>query len=492
MLLFMSEKLTLEKLEKKLWSCAEILRGSIDSNEYKDYIFGLLFLKRVSDVFEEQKEKVDWPFKDDADFYDFFIPEKANFKNLLKFNDNLWEEINKVLELIEEENSTLEWVLVSIDYNNKNKLSDEAIKKLLDIMNEVNLRNDNLENPDILWQAYEYLIKNFADDSGKKWGEFYTPKEIVKLLAHLADIKEWMSICDPACWSGWILVSAINELKEKGLNHKNIIVHGQEKNRTTWAICKINMFLHNVLDARIEHGDTMKHPKLIEWWELIKYDRVLANPMWNQKEWHRDMFEKWDPYNRVKYGIPPMSSWDWIWMQHMLKSLKANWHMWIVLDNWVLFRWSAEWKIREWFIKDDLIECVIWLPDNLFYNTSAPGCIVVINKDKKEGRKWKILFIDASKDFEDGKNQNKLRDKDLVKITDTYLNFKEVDKYSKIVDFAEIEENDFNLNIARYVDWQDEVEQIDINKEYQELKTILEEREESRKKVDEFMKELGL
>ena len=275
----MWDKLTLQDLEKKIWSCANVLRGSIDSSEYKDYIFWLLFLKRVSDVFLEQREKIEDQFKDDKDEYDFYLTEKAFFDNLLNKPDNIWEEINKALEAIEGENPILEWVLVSIDYNDKNKLTDEVLKKLLNHMNDLNLRNDNLENPDILWQSYEYLIKQFADDSGKKGWEFYTPKEVVQVLTKTADIKEWVKIVDWNCGSGWILVSCIEELKNKWLNQKDITIHWQEKNRTTWAIAKLNMFLHNIMDSRIEHWDSMIDPQLSENWELLKYDRVLANPV---------------------------------------------------------------------------------------------------------------------------------------------------------------------------------------------------------------------
>ncbi len=487
----MPDKLTLQALEHKLRDCANILRWSIDSSEYKDYIFGLLFLKRVSDVFEEQREKIRPEFQDDKEEYDFFVPAKSLFANLLKAHDNIGEHINKALEAIEEENTVLEWVLVTIDYNDKHRLTDEALQKLLHKINEVNLRNDNLENPDILGQAYEYLINRFADDAGKKWGEFYTPKEVVQLLTMTADIKEWMSICDPACWSGGILASAVETLRSKWLNYKNISIEWQEINRTTWAICKLNMFLHNVMFAKIEHGNTMKNPKLLEDWELKKYDRVLANPMRNQKERHREMFESGDPYGRVIYDIPPKSSGDWMRIQHMFKSLKHDGMMGIVLDNGVLFRWSKEGNIRKWFIDDDFIECVIGLPDNLFYNTSAPWCIVIINKNKAKERTNKILFIDASKDYQEGKNQNKLREMDLEKISTTYLDRKEQEKYSYVADLEEIQENDYNLNIARYVDTSEPEEVIDVAKEYNELQGLLEDRDDAKKKVDGYIKELG-
>ncbi len=483
-------KLSLKELETKLWACANVLRGSIDSSEYKDYIFWLLFLKRVSDVFLEQREKIEEPFKDDKEEYDFYIPHKALFSELLKKSDNIWEEINKSLEAIEDENTILQWVLVTIDYNDKNKLSDEALKKLLDYMNELDLSNANLENPDILWQWYEYLIKQFADDGGKKWWEFYTPKEVVAVLTHTADITEWMKIVDWNCGSWWILVSCVDELKRKWMNRKDLTIHWQEKNRTTWAIAKLNMFLHNILDARIEHGDSMSNPKLINDWELMRYDRVLANPMRNQKEWSREELEKWDVFGRIKYSLPPKSSADWMWIQHMFASLNSKWRMWVVLDNWVLFRWAKEWEIRQWFIKDDFIDCVIWLPDNLFYNTSAPWCIVILKKAKDEQRKWKILLIDASKEYEEWKNQNKLRQQDIQKITDTYLNFKQVEWYSYIANFEEIKENDFNLNIARYVDNQEQEEEIDIAQTYTELQNLYTQREQSKNKVDDYIKEL--
>ena len=482
--------LTLQELKTKLWSCASTLRWSIDSSEYKDYIFWLLFLKRVSDVFLEKRETIEEQFRNDKDEYDFYIPNRALFSELLKKADNIWESINKALEAIEEENISLEWVLVSIDYNDKYRLTDWVLKKLLDTVNDIDLRNINLENPDILGQAYEYLIEKFADDSGKKGWEFYTPKEIVQVLARIAQIGEWMSICDPACGSGWILVSCFNELKRQGLNPKNLTIEGQEINRTTWSIAKLNMFLHNIMSARIEHGNTMSNPKLIDGGKLKKYDRVLANPMRNQKEWSREYFETGDSYGRVRYWIPPKSSGDWMWMQHMLASLKSDGRIWVVMDNWVLFRGGAEWSIREGFLEDDLIECVIGLPDNLFYNTSAPWCIVIVNNNKSQERKWKVLFIDASREFEQGKKQNKLRSEDIDRIVETYSEFAELWKYSIVSTLEQIKENDYNLNIARYVDMSNAEESVDIQLIYNQIKDLKAERDRTSQEVDDYMQEL--
>lgn len=484
-------KLTLDKLESFLWTAADIMRGSIDSAEYKHYIFGLLFLKRLSDQFDEERKQVKGD-PEDPDNYQFFVPERARWKSIRKISEGIGNAIDKGFEALEETNSLLEGILSPIQFEDAKRLSDATLNKLITHFSqaEYNLANSNLSEPDILGRAYEYLIKQFADDSGKKGGEFYTPNGVVKLLVRILNPQEGMRICDPACGSGGMLIESANCLKEQGKNPNNISIFGQEKNLNTWAIAKMNLLLHNILDSRIEHGDTMADPKFIEDNHLMLFDIVIANPMWNQKEWSREIFEKGDPYGRAKYGIPPKSSGDWMWVQHMLSTLNHKGQMGVVLDNGALFRGSREKKIRKAIIEKDLIEGIIALPSNLFYNTGAPGCLIIINRQKSVDLKNKIFFIHAENEFEEGKAQNFLRDEHFQKIAETYHKKKSIEKFSDLIDFEEIQENDFNLNVSRYIDILPEEEPVDVIACLRELEKVRQDRIQLEENFKENMKEL--
>ncbi len=485
-------KLTLEKFEAFLWSAADILRGSIDSAEYKQYIFGLLFLKRLSDEFDEECEQVKGD-PEDPDNYQFFVPKRARWRNIRKISEGIGNAIDKAFEALEEQNPLLEGVLTPIEFQDPKKLPDAALNKLVTHFSkpELNLANSNLSEPDILGRAYEYLIKQFADDAGKKGGEFYTPHGVVKLLIRILDPQEGMRICDPACGSGGMLIESVNYLKELGKNPNNISIFGQEKNLNTWAIAKMNLLLHNVLHGRIEHGDTMADPKLIEDNYLMLFDIVVANPMWNQKEWSRELFEKGDPYGRAKYGVPPKSSGDWMWVQHMLATINHNGRIGVVLDNGALFRGQREGKIRKVFIEADLIEGIVALPPNLFYNTGAPGCLIIINKNKLEDLKNKIFFIHAENEYQEGKAQNFLLDNHIKKISETYKAKKLMEKFSDLIELEEIKDNDFNLNVSRYIDILPEEEPIDIAECIVEINKLQEERSKLDKQFERNMEELG-
>jgi type I restriction enzyme M protein len=497
--------LTLNELNSHLYKSANILRGSIDSSEYKQYIFGMLFLKRLNDQFEEKvtqikdelvKEGMDVSqaeeiAKKDATEHagSFFVPERARWDELKKKSSDVGEAINKAFESLEHENPALEGVLLAIDFNDKERLTDAVLQKLVLHFSTYNLANHNLENKDMLGRAYEYLIKHFADDSGKKGGEFYTPEEVVELLVKLVDPDEKMRICDPTAGSGGMLIQSLHHLEEKGKKSNKISLFGQEKNLNTWAICKMNMLLHGILDARIEKGDTMSDPKLVENGELMLFDRVIANPMWNQKEWSRAWLEKGDPFGRVKYGLPPKSSGDWMWIQHMMATLNSTGKLGIVLDNGVLFRGGQEKVCRQGYVDDDKIECVINLAPNLFFNTGSPATILIFNKAQtKEG---KILFIDATAEYEEGKAQNFLRPEHLKKIMKAYNDFKPVDKFASVVEKSQIIENDYNLNVSLYVDTSEPEEEVDVSKVNNELKDLIKKREDSYKELQGHLKELG-
>ena len=496
-----ADLLSVAQLERYLWSAADILRGSIDSSDYKSYIFGLLFLKRLSDRFEEEAEKfvadgvseaVAWT---DLDEHQFFVPDRARWSTIQKQATSIGETLNKACAALEEQNSALEGVLAGIDYNDERKLGDgknrdTVLARLVQHFSQVSLRNDRMAEPDLLGRAYEYLIEQFADDAGKKGGEFYTPRMVVRLIVELLAPSERMRICDPTAGSGGMLIECAHYIGRHGEDPGNLTLHGQEKNLGTWAICKMNMLLHGLPDARIEKGDTIRDPKLVDEGELLLYDRVIANPPFSLDEWGRDVAEN-DGYGRFRFGLPPKTKGDFAFVQHMVAVLNNSGRLGVVMPHGVLFRGAAEGKIRQGLLRDDLFEAVIGLAPNLFYGTGIPASILVLNRDKPVARRGRVLFINASAEFEDGSNQNRLRGHDIERIAGTFHTYADVEKYARVVPLAEIEQNDWNLNISRYVDTAEEEEHIDVAEAVRRLRELERDRDVAEATMNRCLAELG-
>lgn len=518
-------KITQKDINDAVWKACDTFRGSIDPSVYKDYVLTMLFLKYLSDVYDDTHESYLKKYKGDKErakramqYERFRVPEQSHFKYLYERRNesNIGELINIALTDLEEANREKLYsedgagIFQNIDFNSSKlgepKDKNQRLKTLLiDFTNEkLDLRPSHLGGADIIGGAYEFLISNFASDAGKKAGEFFTPSEVSTLLARLTKSKPGSRICDPTCGSGSLLIKAGREVGSADFS-----LYGQEANGSTWALAVMNMFLHGFDNASIRWGDTIRNPKLREGDLLMKFDTVVANPPFSLDKWGKVEDKEggkttisYDPesdkYNRFWRGVPPKSKGDWAFITHMIETLNEQGKAGVVVPHGVLFRGASEGKIRQKVLEENLIEAVIGLPANLFFGTGIPAAIMVFNKNKKKNTN--VLFIDASRQYESGKNQNRLREEDIKHIVDIYRKFSSgkleagivEEKYAYVATVKEIEENDFNLNIPRYVDTFEEEEEVDISAVQQQIEKLENELAAVRKEMNKYLKELGV
>lgn len=466
----MQKKTTKETVENIVWKACDTFRGSIDSSLYKDYILSMLFVKYLSDFAKEKIKELESKYSGDKlkrrlERMNYKISKDASFEYLLKNKEapNIGEIINTALRKIEKDNpQKFDGIFNNIDFNDSNKFGETKtrnaiLKHLLEDFSdsELDLSPSALQNNDVMGDAYEYLISNFASDAGKKGGEFFTPPEVSTLIAKIVSDRTGVKIYDPTCGSGSLLIKV-----NKEIGRENCTIYGQEKNSQTFALCRMNMYLHEIGDeAKIEWGDTIKEPKFTDKGELRKFDVVVANPPFSLDKWGEEIALN-DKYNRFEFGVPPKSKGDLAFLLHMINSMKENGITAVVMPHGVLFREAGEGFIREKIIENNLIDTIIGLPPNLFYGTSIPACIIVLKNNRKNKD---IFFIDASEEYDKGKRQNKLREEDISKILTAYRKRKDILKYCRAVSFEEIKANNYNLNISRYLISAEEKSDINLN-----------------------------
>lgn len=453
----LKQGLTLSQLEQYLSKAAWILKGPVDASDFKVYIFPLLFFKRISDVYDEEyrvaleESDGDKTYASLPEMHRFEVPAGCHWRDVRETTTNVGLAIETALRGIEQANQDyLYGIFGDAQWSNKNKLSDRLLIDLIEHFSQYTLANENVD-PDMLGQAYEYLIKHFADLTNKKAGEFYTPRSVVHLLGLILDPHEGETIYDPACGTGGMLLECVDHLKDNKEDYRTLKLSGQEKNLTSSSIARMNMFLHGIEDFEILRGDTLRNPGFFEADGLKTFDCVIANPPFSLKDWGADNWVN-DPYGRNIAGVPPKGNGDMAWVQHMVKSMNSTGRMTVVLPHGALFRKGAEGKIRKELLKQDLLEAVIGLGPNIFYGTQLAACVMVFKQNKNAEKKGKVLFIDASDQIRVGRAQNFLEPTHVQKIYDWYRSYQDVENYVKVASFADLEENDFNLNIPLYVE----------------------------------------
>lgn len=492
-------KVNQSEINDVAWRACDTFRGVVDPSDYKNYILVMLFWKYVSDVWRDHRDRYMQEYGNDPVRVQrrlsrerFQLPDGCDFASLYEQRNepDIGERMNVALEKIEEANKAkLEGVFREVDFNSENKLGETKdrnarLKHLLEDFNDrrLDLRPSVVGDEDVIGNVYEYLLERFASDAGKKAGEFYTPGMVSTLLARLLAPRKGNTICDPAAGSGSLLIKVGRQADER-----DFALFGQESNGTTHALCRMNMFLHGMDSFRIEWGDTLRNPKLVENDQLMKFDIVVANMPFSLDKWGIAEAQA-DPFHRYHRGLPPKSKGDYAFITHMIETAReGTGKVGVVVPHGVLFRGGAEGKIRRKLIEENLLEAVIGLPANLFFGTGIPAAILLFNKGKTHGD---VIFIDASHEFQEGKNQNRLTEENIAKIVSTYQAFQTVEKYAYRATPQEIADNDFNLNIPRYVDTFEEEEEIDLDAVQAEIAKIETELVEVRQKMERNLKEL--
>ena len=492
--------MTLSELESHLWESANILRGPVDAADFKTYIFPLLFFKRVSDVHDEEREAALAEFSGDdeaasfAENYRFQIPEGCHWRDVRQVATNVGQALQTAMRGIEQANPhTLYGIFGDAHWSNKDRLSDSLLRDLIEHFSRIDLGNKAAKS-DILGQSYEYLIKKFADATNKKAGEFYTPRSVVKLMVNILDPREGESIYDPTCGTGGMLLEAVHHVRETQGDVRKLWgkLFGQEKNLTTAAIARMNLYLHGAEDFQIVRGDTLRGPAFYSGDNLATFDCVIANPPFSLEKWGEEVWSS-DPYGRNFAGMPPGKSGDYAFVQHMLKSMAAGTgRMAVVLPHGALFRMGKEGAIRQKILGMDLLDVVIGLGPNLFYGTGLAACILVFRQRKQKDRKNKVLVIDASKEFKTGRAQNELLPEHVERIHGWVRDYTDVEGIARVVSLEEITSNDHNLNIPRYVEPKVEQEVLTVEEAMKQLRGSAEAVFAAEERLVEILKREGL
>jgi type I restriction enzyme M protein len=474
----MAQEIELSILESHLWQAANILRGPIDAADFKTYVFPLLFFKRISDVYDEEYATALEESGGDEEYasfpqnYRFQIPKGCHWSDVRAITNNVGQALQKAMRCIEKANpETLYGIFGDAAWSNKERLPDSLLRDLIEHFSKITLGNA-VAQADVLGKSYEYLIKKFADLTNKKAGEFYTPRSIVRLMVNILGPREGESIYDPACGTGGMLMEAVHHVRENHGDDRTLWgkLFAQEKNLTTSAIARMNLFLHGASDFQVVRGDTLRQPAFFSGDNLATFDCVIANPPFSLEKWGEEVWAS-DPYGRNFAGMPPDKTGDYAWVQHMIKSMApGTGRMAVVLPHGALFRMGKEGAIRRKILDMDLLEAVIGLGPNLFYGTGLAACILVLRQRKKNGRKKKVLIVDASKEFKSGRAQNELLPEQVERIFGWYYGYKDVDGVAKLVTLDDIATNDYNLNIPRYVEQKNEQEVLTVEEAMKRLR----------------------
>jgi type I restriction enzyme M protein len=493
-------RISASELETHLWGSANILRGPIDQADFKSYIFPLLFLKRISDVYDEEfKEALaqsdgDVDYASFAENHRFQVPDGAHWDDLRERTENVGQAIQQAMRSIEQANpNKLYGIFGDTQWTNKDRLPDSLLRDLIDHFAKLPLSNGRVA-PDVLGNAYEYLIKKFADLTNKKAGEFYTPRPVVKMLVNFLDAREGETVYDPACGTGGMLIEVVHHVREGGGRVQLLWgkVFGQEKNLTTAAIARMNLFLHGVEDFEVVRGDTLRDPAFFVGDELATFDCVIANPPFSLEKWGEEVWAS-DRFGRNFAGMPPKKSGDFAWVEHMVKSMAAKTgRLAVVLPQGALFRGGAEQRIRKHLLQADLVEAVIGLAPNLFYGTGLAACVLVLRQRKAPERQGKVLVVDASSLFKRGRNQNTLEDEHRERIEQLYTAFADEEHVAHVADLDEIADNDFDLNISRYVAPADDEQLPTLAEATAHLKAALDEAYAAEHRLLELLRAEGL